>query len=80
MRTFLKDLSVSSPLWRCLCRRETEEKEKRKRAGNDPIVPRALAIFRLLLFLLGYPAGASVEERESLCEYLFFNLSKTLVS
>ena len=28
-----------------------------------PIVPRALAIFRLLLFLLGYPGGASAEER-----------------
>ena len=30
-----------------------------------PIVPRALSIFRLLLFLLGYPAGASAEERGS---------------
>ena len=29
-----------------------------------PIVPRALSIFRLLLFLLEYPAGASAEERE----------------
>ena len=28
-----------------------------------PIVPRALSIFRLLLFLLGCLAGASVEER-----------------
>ena len=30
-----------------------------------PIVPRALSIFRLLLFLLGYPAGSSAEERGS---------------
>ena len=30
-----------------------------------PIVPRALSIFRLLLFLLGYPAGASAEKRGS---------------
>ena len=30
-----------------------------------PIVPRALSIFRLLLFLLGYPAGAYAEERGS---------------
>ena len=71
MRTFLKDLSVSSPLWRCLCRRETEEKEKRKRAGNDPIDPARLLFFDYCYFLLGYPAGASVEEREGLCEYLF---------
>ena len=27
------------------------------------LVPRALSIFSLLLFLLGYPAGASAEER-----------------
>ena len=31
--------------------------------GRLPIVPRALSIFRLLLFLLGYLAGASAEER-----------------
>ena len=30
-----------------------------------PIVPRALSIFRLLLFLLGYTAGASAEKRGS---------------
>ena len=28
-----------------------------------PIVPRALSVFRLLLFLLGYSAGASAKER-----------------
>ena len=31
-----------------------------------PIVPCALYIFRLLLFLLGYPAGPSTEERAPL--------------
>ena len=54
-----------------LCRGEV----KRKRAGYDgkgkraerrlfplPIVPRSPAIFRWLLFLLGYPARASEEE------------------
>ena len=29
-----------------------------------PIVPRAPRVFPLLLVLLGYPAGASAEERE----------------
>ena len=37
-----------------------------------PIVHRALSIFRLLLFLLGYPAGASAEKRGS------FSLAKAL--
>ena len=37
----------------------------------SPIVPRALSIFRLLLFLLGYPAGASAEERGDLLTLLF---------
>ena len=57
-----------------LCRSEAEEKEKlRERVavwegeGSRllplPIVPRAPPIFPLLLFLLGYPAGASGEER-----------------
>ena len=31
--------------------------------GRLPIVPPELSIFRLLLFLVGYPAGASAEER-----------------
>ena len=31
-----------------------------------PVVPRTLSIFPLLLFLLGYPAGTSAEERELL--------------
>ena len=40
---------------------------KKKRAHIHPIVPRALSIFcfRLLLFLQGYPAGASAEDREA---------------
>ena len=33
------------------------------------IVPRALGIFRLLLFLLGYPAGASAEESDLLLPF-----------
>ena len=40
---------------------------KKKRAHIHPIVPRALSIFcfRLLLFLQGYPAGASAEDWEA---------------
>ena len=45
-----------------------------------PSSPARLLFFSYCYFLLGYPAGASVEERESPCEYLFLNLSKTLVS
>lgn len=38
-----------------------------------PIVPCGLAIFRLLLFLLGYLAGASAEERDVAVEtYISF--------
>jgi len=58
--------------------KEIREKERKKKKfgailnalyGKDsrpfplPIVPRALSVFRLLLFLLGYPAGASAKER-----------------
>ena len=60
-----------------LNRREGWREGKRKRARDDgkgkeknylfslPIFSRALSIFfLLLLFLLGYPAGASEEERD----------------
>ena len=60
-----------------MCCREAEEKEKRKRAGNDPIVSRALAIFQLLLFFIGVPSGSF---RGGDRKFFFFNLSKTLVS
>ena len=59
-----------------VCPRETGEREGRKRAGDDgkarerkqglfplPITPRALSSFRLLLFLFGYPVGATAKER-----------------
>ena len=58
-----------------LYRREDWRERKRKRAGDDgkgkeknclfpfSIAPRGLSIFRFLLFLLGYQAGASAEER-----------------
>ena len=58
-----------------LYRREGWREGKRKRVGDDgkgieknrlfppPIAPRALSIFQFLLFLSGYPAGASAEER-----------------
>ena len=42
------------------CRRETEEKEKESVVFLLPIVPRTLSIF----LILGYPAGASVAERD----------------
>ena len=63
--------SAEASLYRRECRREG----KRKRAGDDgkgieknrlfppPIAPLALSIVRFLLFLSGYPAGASAEER-----------------
>ena len=47
-----------------LCCREAEEKEKESARGPPhPIVHPALSIFRLLLILLGYPAGAFAKER-----------------
>ena len=61
----------------CLYRREAVDREKEDTRGTMegkreearffplPIVPRALCIFRLLLFLLGYTAGASAEKRGS---------------
>ena len=49
-----------------------EEEREEARFFPLPIVPRALSIFRLLLFLLGYPAGASAEKRGS------FSLAKAL--
>ena len=65
-----------------LCHREAGEKEKESAQGTMgkgkkeerrlfplPIVLRALGIFRLLLFLLGYPAGASAEERDLLLPF-----------
>ena len=67
-----------------LYRREAGERKKNARGGQWegereearffplPIVPRALSIFPLLLFLLGYPAEASAEERGS------FSLAKAL--
>ena len=46
------------------CCREAGEKEKESARGPSlPIVHRALSIFRLLLFLSGYPAGAFAKER-----------------
>ena len=48
-----------------LCCREAGEKEKESARGPPhPIVHPALSIFRLLLILLGYPAGAFAKERE----------------
>ena len=47
-----------------LCCREAGEKEKESARGPPhPIVHPALSIFRLLLILLGYPAGAFAKER-----------------
>jgi len=47
-----------------LCCREAEEKEKESERGPSlSTVHCALSIFRLLLFLLGYPAGAFDKER-----------------
>ena len=43
-----------------LCRGESGKKEKRSARGT---MSSALSTFRLLLFLLGYPAGASAKER-----------------
>ena len=76
--------SLSSPR-RPLCIVGRLEKRKKKARGGQwegereearifplPIVPRALSIFRLLLFLLGYPAGVSAEKRGS------FSLAKAL--
>ena len=45
------------------------EKEKESARGTifpRPVILHALSIFRLLLFLLGYPAGSSAEERATL--------------
>ena len=69
-----------SPPQRPLCvHKEAGEREKRKRAGDDgkgkekkrdshlfsfPIFPSVLAIFRSLLFLLGYPVEATLCGRE----------------
>ena len=44
-------------------------KKEERRLFPLPIVPRALGIFRLLLFLLGYPAGASAEESDLLLPF-----------
>ena len=49
-----------------------EGKREEARFFPLPIVPRALSIFRLLLFLLGYQAVASAEKRGS------FSLAKAL--
>ena len=62
-----------------MCGREAGEKEKRKHARDDgrgrreslfpfPSFP-ALSSFRLLVFSLGYPAGASTAERVVCCGY-----------
>ena len=40
-----------------------KREERPSRLFPPPIVPRALSIFPLLLFLLGHPAEASAEER-----------------
>ena len=74
-----------SPPQRPLCIVGRPEKGKKKARGGQregerkeakffplPIVPRALSIFRLLLFLLGYQAGASAGKRDS------FSLAKAL--
>ena len=42
-----------------------EERGSEAHFSPLPIVPRALSIFQLLLFLLGYLAEASAQERES---------------
>ena len=67
-----------------LYRRDAGEKEKESARGTMgrgkekarffplPIFPRALSIFRKLLFLLGYSAGASAEKTGS------FSLAKAL--
>ena len=69
-----------------LYRREAGERKKKARGGQWegereearffplPVVPRALSIFRLLLFLLGYPSGSLCgEERFILsCKSLNF--------
>ena len=58
--------SVEASLYR---RPGLERWKKKAREGRwegergKSVVPRALSIFRLLLFLLGYPEGASVEQR-----------------
>ena len=48
-------------------------KRKSSRLFPLPIVPRAISIFRLLLFLLGCLAGASAEER-AFTSILFANV------
>ena len=74
-KIWLTKFPLSSAAEASLCCREAGEKEKDSARGTMgrgrekrgpfplPIVPRALSIFRLLLLLLGYPAGASAEER-----------------
>ena len=44
------------------CREAGEKGQESARGPSLPIVHRALSIFRLLLFLLGYPAGAFAKE------------------
>lgn len=48
-----------------LCCKEAGVKEKESARGTIPTIPCALAIFKLLLFLLGYPVGFSAVKRDS---------------
>ena len=73
--------SLSPPAEASLYRREAGEREKESARGTmgirkSVVFPSShrppLSIFRLLLFLLGYPAGASAEKRGS------FSLAQTL--
>ena len=67
------------------CREAGEKGQESARGPSLPIVHRALSIFRLWLFLLGYPAGAFAKERgwallkkgdfKAGAHFLFFSLS-----
>ena len=51
-----------------LCCKEAGVKENESARGTIPTIPYALAIFRLLLFLLGYPVGVSAVKRDSVLQ------------
>ena len=82
-KTLASSLSLASS-GASLYRREAGEREKESARGTMgrgkrrsevfplPTVPRALSTFRKLLFLLGYPTGASAEKRGS------FSLAKAV--
>ena len=75
-----------------MCRSEAGEREKRKCARDygkgkrgarlfpPPIVAWSLSIFRLLLYLLGYPAEVFAEERVTalFCSSLIMRLHEDL--